>query len=73
MPSILEDVLEFRSLHEPPWGCYVARKGASRLDIDFWVKRRGFQIGTSNAGRRIYGLDLDEERNYDIVPPSSTE
>src|SRR5205807_6106094 len=59
MPNVLQEVFEFRGLHEPPWACYVPRKGASRFDIAFWVNRRGFHIARSKDGRRIYGEEFE--------------
>ena len=66
MPEIMEEVFERHRLHEPPWGCWTARKGAKRDDIDFWIDRRNLSKGTSTDGKRIYGLDLDEDKRYEL-------
>jgi hypothetical protein len=29
MPSILQEVFDYHVLHEPPWGCWTAKKGAA--------------------------------------------
>ena len=67
MPSILQEVFDYHLLHEPPWGCWTARKGASRKDIAFWVERRGLTTGVTNSGRRIYGEDLEEGKVYEVA------
>lgn len=68
MHDILQVVFETRGLHEAPWVCFTARKGASRDDIDFWTERRGLQKGHSKDGKRIYGEGLEEEKIYELVP-----
>lgn len=68
MPSILQEVFETRALHEPPWVCWSARKGASRGDIEFWIHRRAWQLGVSKDGRRIYGDGLEEGKAYELFP-----
>lgn len=68
MPNVFAAVFETQGLHEAPWACYAARKGASRDDIDFWVKRRGLEKGLSKGGRRIYGEGLEEEKVYELKP-----
>lgn len=70
MPKILPQVFERRGLHEPPWVCWTARKGASNEDIAFWVDRRGWRAGLSKGGRRIYGDGLEEGKAYDVRPPA---
>jgi hypothetical protein len=60
MPRILEEVFDHHGLRKPPWRCWTAKKGAARVDIDFWVKRRGLKTGVSKGGKRIYGEDLEE-------------
>lgn len=67
MPNVLAAVFETQGLHEAPWACFTARKGASRDDIDFWIKRRDLQKGLSKDGRRIYGEAL-EEKAYELKP-----
>ncbi len=70
MPNILQAVFETQGLHEAPWVCYTPRRGASRDDIHFWVKRRGLQKGISKEGRRIYGEGLQEGKTYELKPIS---
>jgi hypothetical protein len=65
LPSVLPAVFETQGLREAPWVCFTARKGASRADIDFWIKRRGLQKGVSKDGRRIYGEAL-EDKAYEL-------
>ncbi len=67
MPAVLEDVFETHSLHEPPWVCFTARRGAAKVDIDFWIDRRKLQTGTAKGGRRIYGYELEADRVYEVV------
>jgi hypothetical protein len=71
MPSILQEVFEFQGLHEPPWGCWVARKGASKEDTAFWVERRGWTEAALKTGIRIYGDALEVDRLYDAEQPLS--
>jgi hypothetical protein len=68
LPNIFQAVFERQGLHEPPWVCYTRRKGASRDDIDFWVKRRGLQKGLSKNRKRIYGEGLEEGKVYELLP-----
>jgi hypothetical protein len=68
MPEILDAVFERRGLHEAPWACWTPRKDASRVDIEFWVDRRGWTKAVGKDGRRIYGSDLDESKAYDVRP-----
>lgn len=68
MPNIFQAVFERQGLHEPPWVCYTPRKGASRHDVDFWVKRRGLQKGLSKNRKRIYGEGLEEGKAYELMP-----
>jgi hypothetical protein len=70
MPSLLQEVFERRGLHEPPWVCWMARKGASRNDVAFWIDRRGWKAGLSKGGGRIYGDELEEDRPYDVREPA---
>ncbi|MEX1046282.1 MAG: hypothetical protein WD757_03685 [Actinomycetota bacterium] len=66
MPNIVQDVFETHYLHEPPWACFSARRGASRKDVEFWVIRRDLQKGLSKDGKRIYGEHLEEQKRYDL-------
>jgi hypothetical protein len=50
----------------PPWGCWIPRNGVSKEDIGFWVARRGWKCAGSKGGRRIYGVELEEDVMYDI-------
>jgi len=69
MPETLDQVFETHSLHEPPWVCFTAKRGAAKFDIDFWVERRNLKTTTAKGGRRIYGYDLEDDRQYEIVEP----
>jgi hypothetical protein len=51
----------------------VTRRGARREDVEFWMKRRGLQIGASTTGRRIYGRDLEVGRAYELREPLGAE
>jgi hypothetical protein len=51
MLPILQEVLETRGLQEAPWACFVARRGARKEDVEFWVQRRGLKLGISTTGR----------------------
>lgn len=64
MPAIFQDVFVGLGLHEPPWVCYRARKGAKRKDIAFWVERRQLTKAKAKGGARIYGEDLDQDKVY---------
>lgn len=66
MPSILEEVFDRHGLREPPWRCWTAKKGAARVDIEFWVKRRGWSTGVSKGDKRIYGEGLEDGKVYEI-------
>lgn len=68
MPSILQEVFEFRGLHEAPWGCWTPRKGAGKEDGEFWVSRRGWTKTVGKDGRRVYGTELEEDKVYDVRP-----
>jgi hypothetical protein len=69
LPPILQEVLETRGMQESPWACFVARRGARKEDIDFWVERRGLKVGASTTGRKIYGHDLENGRAYELREP----
>ena len=69
LPPILQEVLDTRGLLEAPWACFVARRGARKEDVDFWVERRGLKVGASTTGRRIFGHDLDGGRAYELREP----
>lgn len=73
MPPILQEVFETSGLHEAPWACFVARRGARHEDIEFWVNRRGLKSGVSTTRRKIYGLDLEEGRAYEMREPLEGE
>lgn len=67
MPEIFQSVFERHELQEPPWVCYVPAEDASRVDVEFWVERRGLREGLSKDGKRIYGDDLDEGKVYEVA------
>jgi hypothetical protein len=69
MPPILQEVFETHGPHEAPWACFVARRGARRQDVEFWVERRDLKIGVSSTGRKIYGPDFEEGRAYELREP----
>jgi hypothetical protein len=66
-PKILQEVFQSHKLHEPPWICWSARSGASGEDIEFWIRRRRWQTGTSKDGRRIFGEGLTDNTVYELV------
>jgi hypothetical protein len=66
MPAILQEVFEFRGLHQAPWGCWTPRKGASKEDIEFWVDQRGWTKAVGKDGRRIFGDGLEQGTSYDV-------
>lgn len=66
IPEILQQVFEAHVLHEPPWACWTVRQRASIKDVVFWVNRRGWKVGLSKEGRRIYGEGLEEGRGYEV-------
>lgn len=71
MPPIMQEVFETRGLHEAPWACFVARRGADHEDVAFWIARRGLTAGVSSTRRKIYGPDLEEGRAYELREPLS--
>jgi hypothetical protein len=69
MPPILQEVFETRGLQEAPWACFVARRGARKEAIEFWVERRGLTTGVATSGRKIFGHNLEEGRAYALRDP----
>ena len=54
---------------EPPWACFVERKGADPDDVAFWVDRRDLQIASSKDAKRIYGRGFEEAANTNWCRP----
>ena len=51
-------------LRERPWVCASPRRGANEEDVEFWVRRRGWERGVTKDGRRIYGEGLEDAKAY---------
>lgn len=67
MPSLFQEIFQRHRLREFPWGCWSVRRGASKLDVDFWIERRALEEGRARGRKRIYGHDLEVGVIYELV------
>lgn len=66
MHAIFEEVFESHGLREPPWLCFSVKNGAVKDDVAFWVERRQLLEAKTQAGKRIYGRELEADRAYEL-------